>query len=76
MNLLTQHLEQPSHRFVTQRAHTEQRLGCRIWKYFCDEPPPAAPSRTEIDRLLAENERLRKGAEEARIALGRAFGDD
>lgn len=77
MNLTTHHLEHPSEAFVQERAATEARLGVRLWKYFMDDAPPQdAPCRAEVDALLAENERLRKGVEEAKVALARAFGQE
>lgn len=72
MNLTTQHL--PSHRFIHERAHTEQRLGCRLVKFFCDEPPPAAPSRTEINRLIATSERLVLETAALRLQVRKQFG--
>lgn len=78
MNLTTQHLEHPSPTFLRQRAATEARLGvgARIVKFFMDAPPPDAPSRQEIDALLAENSRLRAEVQIARLELAKLFGDD
>lgn len=74
MNLTIQKLEHPSPAFVAARQRSEQSLGRKLVKYFFDEP--RATGYGEYDALIQENERLRRGVEEARLALARAFGDE
>lgn len=74
MNLIAQHLEQPSQAYAQARAATEARLGVRLVKFFFDDTP--ATGYGEYDALIAENERLRKSVAAARVALARAFGDE
>lgn len=74
MNLSLQYLEQPSPAFVAARKRSEDSLGHKLVKFFCDEP--RAIGYGEYDALIAENERLRRGVAEARMALAKAFGHE